>query len=68
MTNLANGEIPVSCVYLYMYFILFSHQDSGTGSTLSNVGYICPQCQSKYCELPIECQTCGKSLISSANS
>lgn len=37
-----------------------SHQDTPGGSTLTNKGYICPQCQSKYCELPIECQVCGK--------
>ena len=28
-------------------------------------GYYCTQCQSKYCELPIDCEICGISLISS---
>lgn len=28
-------------------------------------GYICPQCNSKYCELPIDCSICGLKLIAS---
>jgi len=28
-------------------------------------GYFCPQCNSKFCELPIDCQICGLTLISS---
>ena len=28
-------------------------------------GFLCPQCLSKYCELPIDCSVCGLSLISS---
>ncbi|PRP79298.1 TFIIH subunit [Planoprotostelium fungivorum] len=28
-------------------------------------GYYCPQCQSKCCELPTDCQVCGLTLISS---
>lgn len=26
----------------------------------SNGGYFCPICDSKYCELPVECKVCGK--------
>ncbi|KAL9645040.1 hypothetical protein ABK040_004532 [Willaertia magna] len=28
-------------------------------------GYICPRCKSKYCDLPVECSTCGLMLVSS---
>ena len=28
-------------------------------------GYFCPQCHSKFCELPIDCSICGLTLISS---
>lgn len=27
-------------------------------------GYFCPQCRSKYCELPVECKACGLTLVS----
>lgn len=27
-------------------------------------GYYCPQCYSKYCELPVECKACGLTLVS----
>lgn len=27
-------------------------------------GYSCPQCGSKYCELPVECRACGLTLVS----
>lgn len=30
-------------------------------------GYFCPQCSSKYCALPIECQICGLTLVSSTH-
>ena len=33
----------------------------------STWGYFCPQCNSKYCELPVECQTCGLTLVSSTH-
>ena len=26
-------------------------------------GYFCPVCESKYCELPIECKVCGLTLV-----
>ena len=30
---------------------------------LSITGYYCPQCQAKYCELPVECVVCGLTLV-----
>lgn len=34
------------------------------GSKLTTGGYYCPQCYSKYCELPVECRACGLTLVS----
>nr|CAI5840279.1 unnamed protein product [Callosobruchus analis] len=33
-------------------------------SKLTTGGYYCPQCYSKYCELPVECRACGLTLVS----
>ncbi|XP_061393555.1 general transcription factor IIH subunit 2 [Musca vetustissima] len=33
-------------------------------SKITSGGFHCPQCHSKYCELPVECQTCGLTLVS----
>lgn len=42
-----------------------SHVDSADEpARLSATGYHCPQCGSKYCELPIECMACGLTLVS----
>lgn len=30
----------------------------------STSGYFCPQCKSKYCDLPVECKVCGLTLVS----
>lgn len=30
-----------------------------------NSGYICPRCGGVYCEIPIDCQICALSLVSS---
>ncbi|XP_014224932.1 general transcription factor IIH subunit 2 [Trichogramma pretiosum] len=30
----------------------------------TNPGYLCPQCFSKHCELPVECRSCGLTLVS----
>ena len=30
----------------------------------TNPGYLCPQCLSKHCELPVECRACGLTLVS----
>ncbi|XP_062579817.1 general transcription factor IIH subunit 2-like [Saccostrea cucullata] len=40
------------------------HLDSKNGQGFSSTGYFCPQCKSKYCELPIECKACGLTLVS----
>lgn len=39
-------------------------ENSEEPSKLSSNGYHCPQCFSKYCELPVECQSCGLTLVS----
>jgi transcription factor ssl1 len=46
--------------------ISFSHLDAPEteGSKLKSGGYYCPQCCSKYCELPVECKACGLTLVS----
>ncbi|KAJ9588237.1 hypothetical protein L9F63_018401, partial [Diploptera punctata] len=36
----------------------------GEDSKLKSGGYFCPQCYSKYCELPVECKACGLTLVS----
>lgn len=33
-------------------------------SKLTTGGFNCPQCNSKYCELPLECLSCGLTLVS----
>lgn len=41
------------------------HVDSvDEGSKLTTGGYYCPQCYSKYCELPVECRACSLTLVS----
>lgn len=45
-------------------FLIYSHIDSENTSSLSNSGYNCPQCGSRYCELPVECKQCGLTLVS----
>ncbi|XP_034938014.1 general transcription factor IIH subunit 2 [Chelonus insularis] len=41
------------------------HADSTDDFTkLSSNGYLCPQCLSKHCELPVECKSCGLTLVS----
>lgn len=41
------------------------HLDAKTSMVGFGVnGYYCPQCQSKYCELPAECKACGLTLVS----
>lgn len=39
------------------------HLESAEPRKLSTAGYFCPQCQSKYCELPVECVVCGLTLV-----
>jgi len=38
--------------------------DESNTSKLGKEGYLCPQCGSKYCELPVECRACGLTLVS----
>lgn len=33
-------------------------------SKITSAGYMCPQCFSKHCELPVECRACGLTLVS----
>ncbi|XP_075237603.1 general transcription factor IIH subunit 2 Ssl1 [Lycorma delicatula] len=40
------------------------HLDNEEESKLKTGGYFCPQCRSKYCELPVECKVCGLTLVS----
>ncbi|XP_076331444.1 general transcription factor IIH subunit 2 Ssl1 [Tachypleus tridentatus] len=41
------------------------HLDSKVpGEKFGIGGYFCPQCHSKYCELPVECKACGLNLVS----
>ena len=39
-------------------------QGVDSGSRLSVSGFLCPQCNAKYCELPVECRICGLMLVS----
>jgi len=39
-------------------------QPGEEGRRISTVGYCCPQCSAKYCELPVECRGCGLTLVS----
>jgi len=42
------------------------HADADTtdAGTLTASGYFCPQCNSKYCTVPVECRVCGLTLVS----
>ncbi|XP_059478483.1 general transcription factor IIH subunit 2 [Neocloeon triangulifer] len=44
--------------------ICMCHLDTPSESKLCAGGYFCPQCNSKYCELPVECKACGLTLAS----
>ncbi|XP_012251418.1 general transcription factor IIH subunit 2 [Athalia rosae] len=39
-------------------------ESSEDESRLVTAGYLCPQCLSKHCELPVECRACGLTLVS----
>lgn len=55
----------ISKQILICTFLYYSHIDSiDEPSKLSATGYHCPQCASKYCELPVECIVCGLTLVS----
>lgn len=54
-----------SGILIFYFTSFFSHIDSTSeASKLKSGGYICPQCRSKYCELPTECRVCGLTLVS----
>ena len=40
------------------------HSDDPSRCKFAIGGYSCPQCQNKYCELPVECKVCGLTLVS----
>lgn len=43
----------------------FSHlEDIEEPSKVSSGGHLCPQCRSRYCELPVQCRTCDLTLAS----
>jgi transcription initiation factor TFIIH subunit 2 len=46
-----------------MMSMCMCHLDAADKSKLSTNGYYCPQCQAKYCELPVECVICGLTLV-----
>ncbi|KAF3421330.1 hypothetical protein E2986_08302 [Frieseomelitta varia] len=39
-------------------------ENSDESVKLLSTGYLCPQCLSKHCELPVECRACGLTLVS----
>lgn len=45
--------------------LFYSHAENADESAkLMSTGYLCPQCLSKHCELPVECRACGLTLVS----
>ena len=57
------NDYTVAAVIVIMIVICiidYSHLDSKGGQGFGSNGYFCPQCKSKYCELPIECKACGE--------
>ncbi|CAI8057955.1 General transcription factor IIH subunit 2 [Geodia barretti] len=52
-THLLNGPLtPCLC-----------HLEKASLEKITADGYFCPQCNSKYCELPVTCQVCGLTLV-----
>ena len=49
------------------YFLSFSHLSNKPTNdktdTTTNPHYACPRCHSAYCELPVECNVCGLTLV-----
>lgn len=68
------GKFSYSLIYHYLkmsmnrksrYLCPHSHADKpDESSRFTNPGYLCPQCLSKHCELPVECRGCGLTLVS----
>lgn len=44
-----------------------SSPESGKPVNFSRSGFFCPQCNSKYCSLPVECLVCRLTLVSPAH-
>lgn len=44
--------------------MFFSHIENENANLSNSNGYNCPQCGSRYCELPVECKQCGLTLVS----
>ncbi|KAI4502951.1 hypothetical protein M0802_001995 [Mischocyttarus mexicanus] len=45
--------------------VCMCHAENSDGSVkLTSTGFLCPQCLSKHCELPVECRACGLTLVS----
>ncbi|CAL8139108.1 unnamed protein product [Orchesella dallaii] len=44
--------------------VCLCHLEDTSVSKLAPGGYACPQCRSKYCELPVECKACSLTLVS----
>lgn len=44
--------------------ICMCHLEEGESGGVGGEGHLCPQCRSKYCELPAQCRTCGLTLAS----
>lgn len=52
-------------LFFSLFFFYYSHAENSDESVkLMNTGYLCPQCFSKHCELPVECRACGLTLVS----
>lgn len=48
------------------YTCFSSHQRcQDTSKMFHTKGYLCPRCQSVYCDLPVECRICGLLLVES---
>lgn len=52
---------PLSKTEMSMMSMCMCHLDGNRNLSIS--GYYCPQCQAKYCELPVECVVCGLTLV-----
>nr|CAG4649322.1 EOG090X05VA [Scapholeberis mucronata]SVE93608.1 EOG090X05VA [Scapholeberis mucronata] len=53
--GIPNDHAPAYCL---------CHIENEGSNSLSSSGYNCPQCGSRYCELPVECKQCGLTLVS----
>lgn len=57
LSTLGTDTTPIS--------VCMCHADSKDEPVkLTSAGYLCPQCLSKHCDLPVECRSCGLTLVS----